>query len=164
MLNTFLNRSMPNGINSADSSVFTLLFFFFTGKPGSPTKLEIGVQSTIVFARWQRGYAGGAVQSFEIWGRLGHQKDDAKSWRKIEGIVSQTRMKSENKKFQLSSLFENEDIPQNDKVTYFFSVRATNMYGRSGFSRVVKVVILPSEKQEVVAGALIAGYILGEFK
>ena len=132
------------------------------GRPGIPKKLEIGVQNTIVFARWQRGYDGGAVQSFEIWGRLGHKDDD--SWRRIEGIASQPKELSESKKFQLTSLFEDEDIPKDDKVTYFFSARAKNMYGQSGFSRVVKVVILPSEQEDVVAGELIPKFILGKLK
>lgn len=119
--------------------------------------LDVGVQNTIVFARWQRGYNGSAVQSFEIWGRLSHQDDD--SWRKIDGIASQDE---ESKKFQLSSLFNAEDIPKEDKVTFLFSVCATNMYGRSGFSQLVKVVILPSERKKLIAGEpVLKKFILG---
>ncbi|XP_066920078.1 uncharacterized protein [Clytia hemisphaerica] len=120
------------------------------GKPGTPTLIEVSVESGVVFARWLRAYDGGSPQSFEIWGRLASEDDF--SWEKIDGIESNIKQKTEFKQFQLSSLIKN--VPQNTKVTYFFSVRATNVRGGSGFKKVGKVVILPSEKDVMVPGTL----------
>ena len=119
--------------------------------------IEVSVESGVVFARWLRAYDGGSPQSFEIWGRLASEDDF--SWKKIDGIQSNIKEKTEFKQFQLSSLFKN--VPQNTKVTYFFSVRATNVRGGSGFNKVGKVVILPSEKDVMVPGTL-NDFIVGE--
>lgn len=104
-----------------------------------------------MFVRWKRGYAGGSNQSFEVWARMDHQDDY--QWKKTEKIPSKPENPSEGTRFQLSAMFKNT-IPQDVKVTYFFSVRATNERGASGFSYVVKVVILPSERSKSVPGSL----------
>ena len=87
--------------------------------------------------------------------------EDDFSWKVIPGVDGKTVGESKKKEFQLSNLF-GKTLKEKVKLTYFFSVRATNERGASGFSKVAKVVVLPSEKDVFISGT-INKYIAGMF-
>jgi len=145
-------------IYNNDTRTSFLNYIITLGKPGTPTLNEAGVQKNVGLVRWQPSYDGGSNQTFEVWGRMGDEDDF--SWKVIGDVKGKLVGESRKKNFMLSNMFS-KMAEEKMKLTYFFSVRATNERGSSGFSKVAKVVVLPSEKDKFVGGT-INKYIVGK--
>lgn len=111
----------------------------------------------VAYVEWTRSYNGGSPQTFDVWVR--DSRDNDFGWKSISGIKSNEEEANSNDEHEAHNFHLSELINPGDeeKMTYFFSVRARNKQGYSGFSAVVKLVALMTDTT-LVKGSPITQY------
>lgn len=120
------------------------------------------MNSNVAYVKWARSYNGGSPQTFEIWLRDSAETDSA-GWKVIKEIESteeeDVKNNDQEEIFHLNKYIKKDETA--DQMAYFFSVRAHNERGFSGFSPVVKLVEMASDTG-MVKGSTISKYIDGK--